>query len=87
MDNIGGEELVGLILARELNADFYTTNIDREKIDIISDKKPQDYVKKYALGGNIEQQLEWKEPLRLEGQQQRGFGGGGGRTGGRRTGA
>lgn len=32
MDNIGGAEIVGLTLARELNADFYTTNIDREKI-------------------------------------------------------
>jgi glycosyltransferase involved in cell wall biosynthesis len=32
MDNIGGAEIVGLILARELNADFYTTNIDEEKI-------------------------------------------------------
>lgn len=32
MDNIGGAEIVGLTLARELNADFYTTNIDEEKI-------------------------------------------------------
>ena len=32
MDNIGGAELVGLLLARELNADFYTTNINKEKI-------------------------------------------------------
>ncbi|MBN1871836.1 MAG: glycosyltransferase [Candidatus Omnitrophica bacterium] len=32
MDNIGGAEIVGLTLARELNADFYSTNIDREKI-------------------------------------------------------
>ncbi|MFA5275533.1 MAG: glycosyltransferase [Candidatus Omnitrophota bacterium] len=32
MDNIGGAEIVGLTLARELNADFYTTNIDKEKI-------------------------------------------------------
>jgi glycosyltransferase involved in cell wall biosynthesis len=32
MDNIGGAEIVGLTLARELKADFYTTNIDREKI-------------------------------------------------------
>ena len=32
MDNIGGAELVDLILARELNADIYTTNIDEEKI-------------------------------------------------------
>ena len=32
MDNIGGAEIVGLTLARELKADFYTTNIDEEKI-------------------------------------------------------
>jgi glycosyltransferase involved in cell wall biosynthesis len=32
MDNIGGAEIVDLILARELNADIYTTNIDKEKI-------------------------------------------------------
>lgn len=33
MDNIGGAEIVGLTLARELNADFYSTNIDKEKIN------------------------------------------------------
>lgn len=33
MDNIGGAEIVTLTLARELNADFYTTNIDKEKIE------------------------------------------------------
>ncbi len=32
LDNIGGAEVVGLTLARELKADIYTTNIDREKI-------------------------------------------------------
>src|SRR5574344_1166340 len=32
MDNIGGAEFVDLILARELGADIYTTNIDKEKI-------------------------------------------------------
>jgi len=32
MDNIGGAEIVDLILARELGADIYTTNIDKEKI-------------------------------------------------------
>ena len=32
LDNIGGAEIVDLILARELNADIYTTNIDGEKI-------------------------------------------------------
>jgi glycosyltransferase involved in cell wall biosynthesis len=33
LDNIGGAEKVGLILARELNADVYTTNIDKGKIE------------------------------------------------------
>ncbi len=32
LDNIGGAEVVGLTLARELGAEIYTTNIDREKI-------------------------------------------------------
>ena len=32
MDNIGGAEIVDLILAGELKADIYTTNIDKEKI-------------------------------------------------------
>jgi glycosyltransferase involved in cell wall biosynthesis len=32
MDNIGGAERVALIFAKELNADIYTTNIDKEKI-------------------------------------------------------
>jgi uncharacterized protein (DUF362 family) len=55
--------------------------IDREKIDIIGDKKPQDYVKKYQLARDIERQLQWKGPLQIEELQQRGFGGG--RRGGR----
>jgi len=33
MDNIGGAEMVTLTLAKELNADIYSTNIDREKIE------------------------------------------------------
>jgi glycosyltransferase involved in cell wall biosynthesis len=33
MDNIGGAEIVTLTLARELNADIYSTNIDFEKIE------------------------------------------------------
>ncbi len=32
MDNIGGAEVVDLMLAKHLNADIYTTNIDKEKI-------------------------------------------------------
>jgi len=33
LDNIGGAEKLDLILAKELNADIYTTNIDKEKIN------------------------------------------------------
>ena len=32
LDNIGGAEIVDLILAKELRADVYTTNVDQEKI-------------------------------------------------------
>ena len=32
MDNIGGAEIVSLVLAQEFNADIYTTNIDSDKI-------------------------------------------------------
>lgn len=32
MDNIGGAEIVALTLAKELNADLYTTSVDEEKI-------------------------------------------------------
>lgn len=33
LDTIGGAEVVGLTMARELKADIYTTNIDRKKIE------------------------------------------------------
>jgi glycosyltransferase involved in cell wall biosynthesis len=33
MDNIGGAEVVGLTLAKELKADFYSTNINYQKIE------------------------------------------------------
>lgn len=35
LDNIGGAEKLVLTLARELGADIYTTNIDREKISLM----------------------------------------------------
>ncbi len=35
MDNIGGAEIVSLTLARELDADLYTTNFDAEKIESV----------------------------------------------------
>jgi uncharacterized protein (DUF362 family) len=59
--------------------------IDRERIDIIGDAKPADHVIKYALAGNIDQQLEWKQPLQLQGQQG-GRGGFGGSNGDRNIG-
>jgi len=46
MDNIGGAERVGLTLARELKADYYTTNIDEEKIK----KMGFPDVKLYSIG-------------------------------------
>jgi uncharacterized protein (DUF362 family) len=60
--------------------------IDRDKIDIIGSEKPADHVIKYELAGNIEQQLEWKQPLQLQGQGGRGGFGGGGFGGGARRG-
>jgi glycosyltransferase involved in cell wall biosynthesis len=35
LDNIGGAEIVTLTLARSLQADIYTTNIDQEKIKLL----------------------------------------------------
>lgn len=35
LDNIGGAEIVTLTLAKELNADVYTTNIDADKIKLM----------------------------------------------------
>ena len=35
MDNIGGAEMVGLILAREFKAEIFTTNFDRQKIKLM----------------------------------------------------
>ena len=46
--------------------------IDREKIDIIGEAKPADHIIKYQLAGNIVQQLEWKNLLQLQGQENRG---------------
>ena len=40
-------------------------NMDRDKIDIIGDKDPEESIIKYKLSSNIDYQLEWKEPLNL----------------------
>lgn len=64
MDNIGGAEIVTLILARELNADVYTTNIDFEKIKKMgfADVAPRIYsIGKIPLNAPFRQQLAlWK---------------------------
>ncbi|HLN20540.1 MAG TPA: DUF362 domain-containing protein [Bacteroidales bacterium] len=38
--------------------------IDYEKIDIIGNKDPNDYIIKYKSNDNIATQLQWKEPLK-----------------------
>lgn len=42
---------------------------DYTRIDIVGDKDPKDYVKKYRLHSSIEQLLEWKTDLPLAGGQ------------------
>jgi glycosyltransferase involved in cell wall biosynthesis len=64
LDNIGGAEIVTLILARELNADVYTTNIDFEKIKKMgfSEITPRIYsIGKIPLNAPFRQQIAlWK---------------------------
>ncbi len=60
LDNIGGAEIVGLTLARELNADIFTTNIDPEKIKKVgfSDVLPRIYsIGKVPINAPFRQQL------------------------------
>jgi len=40
-------------------------NMDRDKIEIIGGKDPDQSIITYKLGSNITNQLEWKEPLNL----------------------
>jgi uncharacterized protein (DUF362 family) len=40
-------------------------NMDRAKIDIVGGKDPDKSVITYKLGANIDQQLQWKDPLNL----------------------
>ncbi len=40
-------------------------NMDRDKIEIIGSKDPDQSIITYKLGSNITNQLEWKEPLNL----------------------
>ena len=60
MDNIGGAEKVALILVRELRADIYTTNIDKEKIIKMgfSDIIPKiNSIRKVPINAPLRQQL------------------------------
>lgn len=64
LDNIGGAEIVGLTLLRELGASLYTTNIDKEKIIKMgfSDVLPKIYsIGKIPINAPFKQQLAlWK---------------------------
>jgi uncharacterized protein (DUF362 family) len=44
-------------------------NVDRAKIDIIGGKDPDKSVITYKMGSNIKRQLEWKDPMVIQGQQ------------------
>ena len=46
-------------------------NMDRNKIEIIGGKDPDQSIITYKLGQNIDMQLEWKDPLNLPGRGQR----------------
>lgn len=60
MDNIGGAEIVSLTLARELDADFYSTNIDREKINKIGFSDIQ-----LKSIGRVPNNAPWRQQLAL----------------------
>lgn len=73
LDNIGGAEIVGLTLARELGADVYTTNIDKEKITKMGfkDVLPRIYsIGSVPINAPFKQQLSlWKfRELNLKGR-------------------
>ena len=62
MDNIGGAEIVSLTLAKELNADFYSTNICKEKINKLGFKNiPIKSIGRVPINAPLKQQLSlWK---------------------------
>jgi len=62
LDNIGGAEIVTLTLARELNADVYTTNINYEKIEKMGFKGLNIFsIGKVPLNAPFRQQIAfWK---------------------------
>lgn len=62
MDNIGGAELVDLILAQELKADIYTTNINKKKIQKMGFKPDNIYsIGKIPINAPLKQEgAYWK---------------------------
>ena len=62
IDNIGGAEIVSLTLARELGADIYTTNIDKDKIEKMgfSDVSPR----VFSIG-KVPINAPWRQQLAL----------------------
>ena len=68
MDNIGGAEYVDLVLARELNADIYTTNISSEKIKKMgfSDVLPRIYsIGKIPVNAPYRQEMAYRRFRKL----------------------
>lgn len=62
LDNIGGAEIVALTLAKELNADIYTTNIDQEKIKLMGFESVINRI--YSLG-KIPRMAPFRQQLAL----------------------
>ncbi len=62
MDNIGGAERVSLVLARELGADIYTTNIDQNKIEKMGFS---DVLPRIFSIGKVPLNAPWRQQLTL----------------------
>ena len=67
LDNIGGAEIVDLILARELGADIYTTNIDKEKIKKMGFTTDNIYsIGKVPINAPFKQELSYRKFKKLD---------------------
>lgn len=62
IDNIGGAEIVSLTLARELNADIYTTNIDPAKIGCMGF---EDVLPRIFSIGKVPIRPPWRQQIAL----------------------
>jgi glycosyltransferase involved in cell wall biosynthesis len=62
LDNIGGAEIVSLTLARELNADIFTTNIDIEKIRLMGF---EDVLPRIKSIGNVPLNAPFRQQMTL----------------------